>query len=43
MGKSTLSFFVNYGTISGFINTEVYLAKTERKKEKIVPAELTRI
>jgi hypothetical protein len=34
---------LNYGTILGFIYTEVYLAKTERKKEKIATVEPTRI
>jgi hypothetical protein len=35
MYKKDSLILLNYGTISGFIYTEVYLAKTERKKEKL--------
>jgi hypothetical protein len=38
-----LSLLLNYENISGFIYTGVYLAKIERKKEKIATTEPTRI
>jgi hypothetical protein len=41
--KKDSYILLNYGTISWFIHTEVYLAKTERMKEKIATAEPTRI
>jgi hypothetical protein len=42
MKKDSL-ILLNYGTIFEFIFPEVYLANTERKKEKIATAEPIRI
>jgi hypothetical protein len=37
MGKNESVVLLNYETFSGFIYTEVYLAKIERKKKKWPP------
>jgi hypothetical protein len=43
MYKKDSLIHLNYGTISRFIYIAVYLAKTERIKEKIATTEPTRI